>query len=380
MEFYREPQQLVVRKAPDRSGLSLSTGPRKFYRWPQCKEVVLPNTYWTTASGQTMLLEKFFCFDEGVDQDPAAGSKGSRPDVRVPPSAFLNLARAADDQKLLKKFARRYGPLGVIPYFFQFESVSYEQFIDKWIGRISELGEASPDIAQGLEDELRSVARYRYVRDWKAGKLKTMCCESLEDWSMAAREFRELHEAWRALRSGDFDILRQRFPVDVSDYQQVDSGIFRDCELSPYNLQRYGPEIRSSPFTESPLSVFWLPFVTDLKDGSSSDYAFSPEGEYDLYETFLFGICDRKLRTTVSVSFHPKFGLELDVATLYGRLWLDAVEFMLEKPEYICCKACGKWTLVTGKARGRGKQTCNKTCRSRLSQMRREAAKSRAAG
>lgn len=91
-----------------------------------------------------------------------------------------------------------------------------------------------------------------------------------------------------------------------------------------------------------------------------------------LYSEFLLFVINLKIAKRVWPSYRLG-GPQWRYDSLFSLIWTQLAEFVVKYPEHTQCKACGKWFLVQGKARGRGKKTCSPSCRVRLSQMKKAA-------
>ncbi len=318
--------------------------------WGYATMVDIPNDqgWFTGPSGGPFGIGPYICFGREGDSHP----------VETSVNLFFELAACKREDDFLE-FAGKYGPLGWKLDAFFFDGYPYQKFlaqIENYRSQLEGQGDPKPAELEHLDHLVRRVREAPYVRDWREGVLPTVVGERVWDWKLTAQEIRDAIEVRQLVEEADYEEIDLRYPVQL-DSERIESAAKEELE--------YG-EICTGG-----LINYWIEWITNLEMRRPGFTKSRRHRKKWLYLEFLLFVINFKIAKRIWPSYRPE-GAKWRYDSLFAIIWSQLAEFVVGYPEHTRCQACGKWFIVVGKARGRGKKTCSNSCRVRLSQKRRK--------
>jgi len=322
-----------------------------FPTWGYCTMVDLPNDqgWFTGRKGGLFGIGPYLCFGE---EQPAGAAL-------VEENLFFNLAACKTAEDVFS-FAKRWGPLGWRLDAFFFDGYPCQSFLDnleKYYVFIADREDPDHVEVERMERVIERVKNLPYLEEWRRGALPAVAAERMQDWLVTAQEIRDAIEIRRLLEAGDHEEVELHYPVGF-DEERIERGL--------QELDLYGA------IWGDGLLNYWAGFITNLERERPGFLNKKRHQAKWLYSHFLLFVVNLKIAHRVWPSYlldGPRWRHD----SLFALVWTQLANFIVEYPEHTQCRACGKWFLVQGKARGRGKKTCSDSCRVRLSQKKKAA-------
>ena len=305
-----------------------------------CFELLLPDDTRQSSLGRPSVfsLDRTLCFGDQTGEF-----------IEFEPAALLEFAECHKSADTLVAFARKWGPLDFELKEYHMGLMTFEKFMSNIQKKISQL-DHDPELCERVrlraEQDLDTLKASTLGNLWMRDRLERLVGESVSTWVTYSWFFDELLSLHRAATDSDPNTLNSilQLPLSFQGFKSLSTARESNSGISEQIRQH---------FEQNPENF----------ERAQGDPAAAAR-------LFLQSQVNRHLEDNVH-TFVTDDGFKNVPRNLFTQLWLQLGDFIHTNPEHFKCMACGKWNIVTGKARGRGKKTCGHSCRVRLSQKKR---------